>query len=41
MATPGAKMSTHFPKLEKVAMVSLLLMAPTVMALGAEAASSQ
>lgn len=35
--TPGAKMSTDWPKLEKVALESVVAsMAPTVMALGAE-----
>lgn len=39
--TPGAKMSTMVPKLEKEAMMSLLaLMAPTVMAEVAEAGES-
>ena len=36
--TPGAKMSTSLPKLEKRALVSVWAsMAPTVMALGADA----
>ena len=35
MPTPGARMSTHAPKLEKPANESPLSVAPTVMALGA------
>jgi hypothetical protein len=37
MSTPGAKISTQDPKLEKPALVSLLSVAATVMALVAEA----
>ena len=37
MDTPGANRSTHAPKLEKPARVSLLDVAPTVMALAARA----
>lgn len=38
IATPGAKMSTQEPKLEKDAMELSAAIAPTVTALGAEAA---
>src|SRR5439155_4196684 len=37
MFTPGAKMSTHVPKLEKEARLSLMSVAPTVMAPGTRA----
>jgi hypothetical protein len=37
MLTPGAKMSRHVPKLEKDARASFVPVAPTVMALAAEA----
>jgi len=35
--TPGAWMSTHWPWFEKLAKPSLMSVAPTVMALGADA----
>ena len=35
MLTPGALISTHVPKLEKLAFASVKLVAPTVIALGA------
>ena len=37
MLTPGAKMSRAGPKLEKLALASLLSEAPTVKAVGSEA----
>lgn len=37
MFTPGAKMSTHVPKLENDALTSLMSVAPAVTALGVRA----
>jgi hypothetical protein len=37
MSLPGAKMSTHEPKFEKLARISVIVDAPTVMADGSDA----